>query len=394
MTALVTWFGKGLADRFFVRFPWQGMALAVVAALWLCLFWNNLLSLRSFLGFDSLAHVDYVDYIQKHGALPLADEGFEMYHPPLYYLVSAVVLKCCGLSVSDEAAVGVLQFLSLLLGTAQIVLIFASLRLVFPNRSGPQQTGLVLAAFTPVQLYMFQFVGNEPLFSVLGAGAIYLALRMLKDDKHRIRLPLALGFCLARALLTKITALLLIVVIAGTLAAQLVVQRRYAPRAWLRTLGAPLLVCLAVSGWHYARVWARFGTPLVNNVSKEFGFGHWDAPGYSNAEYFLRFGRSLQSPFFSVLYSFADGAYSTLWGDGVWGGERGGHGGRLGTTTSWPPAISWRSSPPSLFLSARLQPWCGSFASRARSGSCSWGWPFPWSGPQSVCISFRRPILP
>ena len=53
MTALVTWFGKGLADRFFVRFPWQGMALAVVAALWLCLFWNNLLSLRSFLGFDS-----------------------------------------------------------------------------------------------------------------------------------------------------------------------------------------------------------------------------------------------------------------------------------------------------------------------------------------------------
>ena len=75
---------------------------------------------------------------------------------------------------------------------------------------------------------------------------------MLKDDKHRIRLPLALGFCLGAALLTKITALLLIVVIAGTLAAQLVVQRRYAPRAWLRTLGAPLLVCLAVSGWHYA----------------------------------------------------------------------------------------------------------------------------------------------
>ena len=70
-----------------------------------------------------------------------------------------------------------LQFLSLLLGTAQIALIFASLRLVFPNRSGPQQMGLVLAAFTPVQLYMFQFVGNEPLFSVLGAGAIYLALR-------------------------------------------------------------------------------------------------------------------------------------------------------------------------------------------------------------------------
>ena len=75
MTALVTWFGKGLADRFFVRFPWQGMALAVVAALWLCLFWNNLLSLRSFLGFDSLAHVDYVDYIQKHGRFPWPTKG-------------------------------------------------------------------------------------------------------------------------------------------------------------------------------------------------------------------------------------------------------------------------------------------------------------------------------
>jgi tetratricopeptide (TPR) repeat protein len=37
--------------------------------------------------------------------------------------------------------------------------------------------------------------------------------------------------------------------------------------------------------------------------------------------YYLRFGRSLSDPYFSGFHSYLDGLYSTLWGDGLWGGH-------------------------------------------------------------------------
>lgn len=311
---------KRLAARLSIRFSWHWAALMALAVLWLCLFCNNSPLLNSFFGFDYTGHVDYIDYVQKHRAVPLADEGWEMYQPPLYYAVSALSLQICGLSVEDEAAVNVLRFESLLMWGVRIVLILAILRLIFPKQARPQQIGLLLAAFVPVQIYMFQYVANEPLTSVFGVGAIYLALRMLLQSDQSLRLPLGLGVCLGAALLTKVTAGLLVAVVTGALAVQLVVERRYSARAWLRTVALPLAVCLAVSGWYYVRVWRHFGTPMVTNMSVESGFAAWSAPGYSYAGYFLRFGRSLASPFFGGFYSAADGLYSTLWGDGTWGG--------------------------------------------------------------------------
>jgi hypothetical protein len=35
-------------------------------------------------GFDAVAHEAYIQFIQQKHALPLADDGWEMYQPPLY----------------------------------------------------------------------------------------------------------------------------------------------------------------------------------------------------------------------------------------------------------------------------------------------------------------------
>jgi tetratricopeptide (TPR) repeat protein len=318
---LVTaWAKKRLAGRLRPSFSWHAVALALVAAMWLCLYGNNL-AFRSYLGFDFTKHVEYIEYIREHGSLPAANKGWEMYQPPLFYLISAALLKCCGLSTGDEASVVVLRLFTLSMGLAQIALIFACLRRIFPDKPGAQLTGLLLAAFTSVQLYTFHFVANDTLLSVFGAAAIYIALRMLQQGKYPLYVPVGLGVCLGAALLTKITAVLLVAVVVGTLAAQLVVERRYALRIWLRTVVLPLFACLLVGGWHYARLWAQFGTPFFTNMSPQSPVAHWAYPGYSHAGYFLSFGCSLVAPYFSVFHSFADGVYSTLWGDGTWGGS-------------------------------------------------------------------------
>jgi tetratricopeptide (TPR) repeat protein len=88
----------------------------------------------------------------------------------------------------------------------------------------------------------------------------------------------------------------------------------------LRNVGLLFAICLIVCGWHYARIWLRFGTPLLGNWDVVSGFTWWQDPGYHTAADYFRFGRSLVHPFFSGFAGFADGIYSTLWGDGLCGG--------------------------------------------------------------------------
>jgi tetratricopeptide (TPR) repeat protein len=81
-----------------------------------------------------------------------------------------------------------------------------------------------------------------------------------------------------------------------------------------------LAVCFVVSGWHYIRIWRQFGRPVVGNWEYDVGFHWWQDPGYHSVLDYLRFGCALDRPFFSSLGGFADGIYSTLWGDALLSG--------------------------------------------------------------------------
>jgi tetratricopeptide (TPR) repeat protein len=82
-----------------------------------------------------------------------------------------------------------------------------------------------------------------------------------------------------------------------------------------------MIACVLVCGWHYARVWAHFGNPLIGNWDPRLPFAWWQEPGYRTTTWFSRFGEVFSSPLFSTLSSFADGLYCTLWGDGLCSGS-------------------------------------------------------------------------
>ncbi len=319
------WFNRIRAPKVIVINRWLSneavVPLLIIAVLWVALYCNNTGLLAPKIGFDAGDHIDYINYLQEHKALPAPNEGLETFQPPLYYGISAVILSTLGLSVNDVAAGTILRLLTMLFGIAHITLVFLCLRLIFPRQFGRQLVGLVLAAFLPMQLYLSHYVTNEVLAATLATAAIYLFLRLLCAEKTSGAGYAGLGLCLSAALLTKSTGVLLVPFVVVALAGWLMAQKTVLA-IWWRTLGVMVGVCFVFCGLYYLWIGFHFGTLLMWNWDKASGFRWWQENGYHTLADFTRFGRSLIHPLFSGFAGFADGIYSTLWGDGLCGGRR------------------------------------------------------------------------
>ena len=311
--------GRERAKAFVLSTRGGGVVIVILGVLWLALFCNNARLIPFSVGFDAEAHADYIKYVQERHSLPLPNEGYEMFQSPLYYTYSALVLSSCGLSVNDHSGILLLRFLTTLLGIANFTVVFLSLRLMFPGQPGKQLIGLLLAAFLPMQLYLSHFLTNETLAATLMTTALFLILRLLHKDRPSVLQFGLTGFVAGLAILTKTTAILLLppLLLLALLKRGAASQSFAAP---LRNIATMLAVCFVVSSWYYIWIWHHFGRPVVGNWEYDVGFHWWQDPGYHSVLDYLRFGYALDRPFFSSLYGFADGIYSTLWGDALLSG--------------------------------------------------------------------------
>jgi len=296
--------------------------LGMCGLAWAILFWNNTRLIPFHSGYDSTDHIAYIKYIQDRRALPLPNEGYEMFQPPLYYALSAGVLSICRLTVSDQASVAVLRAMTMIFGIANFVFVFLCLRLLFPGQRWAQIVGLVTAAFLPMQLYLSHYVTNETLAATLVSAAIYFALRLFKSEAPSPWLFLTLGILTGAAMLAKATSVLLLLPLLGALVIK-VGQERARLSQWFRAFGIFIAAAFAVSSWHYIRIWRHFGKPIVGNWEAAVGFPLWQDPGFHTSGDYFRFGRALFAPLYSGFNGFADGIYSTLWGDSLGGGLSG-----------------------------------------------------------------------
>ncbi|PYM02299.1 MAG: hypothetical protein DMF19_03505 [Verrucomicrobia bacterium] len=318
--ALVFWVGGNWwLNRHSMDVDWMTLVMVFgFVLLWLILFWHNAQILPAVVGFDAMQHLNYIKYLQEHHSLPLPAQGMEMFHPPLYYIISAVVLSLFHLSATDPSAILLLRALTTLFGIAQFVLVFAALRLIFPNRPKLQLVGGGLAAFLPMQLYMSHYPTNETLAALLVSASLYFALRMAKGGAATWKSYCVLGLLIGAALLTKATAVLVVPFIVLALARQLTCQRASVTR-WAGMLGSMLCIAILICAWHYIRI-SQYGSPLIGGSDPVIGVFWWQDDGYHTVSYFARFGESLVHPLFSATASFFDGLYSTLWGDGLCSG--------------------------------------------------------------------------
>ena len=296
-------------------------AWLAAAAVWIALFAHNR-ALRPSWGFDSHAHADYVAFLLQHGSVPLADQGWQMYQPPLYYVLAAGVARLAGFASVEPEAVEALRWLGCVAALLQSGFLLLALRELLPERPGLVLCAFVFGAFLPLQLYLFQFVTNETWVAALVTGALWWTIRMLRHPAADLRQHAILGVFLGLAMLAKFSALIPLVLCPAVLLVQRWLAGRTPARGLLARLAVTLGVVLLLCGWHYLRVALHFGgNPFVGNWDAASGFSWWQDPGYHVRDDYLRFGLALERPLLSAFASVPDALYSTLFGDGLLSGS-------------------------------------------------------------------------
>ena len=329
--------GAALGSRWFVFAPiflavflgaiarWRpGLRAAHVrwglVAAWVVMCANNTFRLPVFVGFDVFAHVQYIHYIAQNGRLPFAPEGWEMFQAPLYHLVAAGPYYVLSKFFPMDVVIAVIRVLSMLCGVLQVELVYRAVRSVYRDREDLQTLGLVVGALLPMNVYLYQGIGNEPMHGLLSSAVIVIVLGMLhRIERPSLRQLLVLGFVLGLTLLTKVTAVLLLPFVALTVFVICGESEHWrgVPRRVVSSLGAVFGVAFLVSGWYYLRNFIGLGKPFTVGWDPSLGVVWWQDPGYRTVEQLASFGVAVNNPLNAGLTSFWDGFYSTLWTDGL-----------------------------------------------------------------------------
>ncbi len=288
--------------------------------LWSFMAMNNFHDLPLKLGMDSTGHYKYIEYLAEKHKLPSPIEGWQMFQPPLYYIISAVFYKII-LIVSDiETALYWLRLIPLACGAVMIEISFRCSKIIFRKDDLLQIASTALAGLMPMNLVMSQFWGNEPFAAVFSGLVILVTLKILScENCRRIKDYVSLGLFCGGAILSKATAVLLVplcvffillAVIGGNN------ERRSGQVNSIVGICLSLGVTAFVGGWYYLSNWLNYGKPFIGGWDKIREISWWQDHGYRIWEHFFTFGSSILKPVYSTVDGIWDALYATLWLDG------------------------------------------------------------------------------
>jgi 4-amino-4-deoxy-L-arabinose transferase-like glycosyltransferase len=290
----------------------------VLMGLWVILAINNIFKLPLNLGYDAVNHYEYISYMVTNHRIPLASEGWQMFQSPLYYMISAGFHSVLSGFTNNGNTLNILmRIIPLLCGMLQVEVAYRAMKSVFSTREDLQMLGTVVGGLLPMNIYISQYVGNEPLAGLLSAVAVMMSLRLLHSDHYLISkwYLSALGLVSGLAMLTKATPVLLCPPLALFLL-HIMLQRQISKRKTALNLLLVFGIAFAVCGWYYLRNWFVFGKLFVGGWDLTRNIAWWQDPGYRTTQDFLRFGMSLQYPIYAGVNGFWDSIYSTFWMDG------------------------------------------------------------------------------
>jgi hypothetical protein len=210
------------------------------------------------IGYDFNAHWPHIQYIATRHALPPLAFNATASHPPLYHLIAAAL-------VSRGLDAGALGWMSALWGMARLVLIWIALERWLQESRLARVVALALAAVLPAAAHLDGMITNETLLMLMSAATFVVTPAAIAGARTgRLGPMIALALLLALALMSKVSASVLVVSVAAAIGLEIV--RARPPSSWSRSLRAralPLvagvLVLAAVAGPYFVRNLILYG---------------------------------------------------------------------------------------------------------------------------------------
>jgi hypothetical protein len=213
-------------------------------------------------GYDAQAHLGYVDWILQHFSLPHSGVNYVAYHPPLYHALAAGLAK---LGVSHQN----LTWLSFACGIIRLGLIWCGLEWYLQSRRA-RIAALALVAVFPTSILIDGMVSNETMNGMFAAAAMLLWPRALQaTGKRRWQFACILGFVFGLGALAKMSALFLLSAFGVGAALDLLLPPKQSD--WQARIKAvtpwavTVVICLAISGWFYARNIPQYRNPFITS---------------------------------------------------------------------------------------------------------------------------------
>lgn len=273
---------------------------------------------------DEYLHYPVVREIAENRRLPVQDPAVETLweqegsQPPLYYALGALLtgwidtadfvenavrnpfVKAGRPGTTDNvnlmahppgqsplqgrtvAAVYVIRWLSVLMGTATVYFTYRLSRAVAPGRQAVALLAAALTAFNPMVLFINASVNNDNLTMLLSTVALWLLVSEVQSDApgYRWRQTILLGAILGLAALTKLSGLVLLP--AAALALTLTAVRTGQWRVWVAR-GLTLLILTAlIAGWWYLRNFRLYGD--VTGLERMVAIAGARPPGFGLLE--------------------------------------------------------------------------------------------------------------
>jgi len=292
--------------------------LAGLAATWVVLLTLAAKDIDAWWGYDRDGHMEYLEWVRTRGTLPYPTDGWQMYQPPLYYVAGAALLRALGATETSPGGIRAIAALNAVLALGFLIAGAFAIGRFVGYRASTWRLGVLLLGTTPAAFYVFAYPTNENLCTLL-ASLVLLALAGLRGRRtDSFRAAAGVGALLGLALLSKATAVLLVVPVAMAYLLRALGRRSFRP---VGGLAVALSTALAVSGWFFVRTWMKLGKPIVGNWDPASGQEWWQIPGFQTWSSYLPDGGLFRRPFYASLDSVWSGFLGTWAGDTFAGGN-------------------------------------------------------------------------
>jgi 4-amino-4-deoxy-L-arabinose transferase-like glycosyltransferase len=284
-------------------------SVAVIFAALAVILYNNFQKYDALRTGDYEHHIQYLNHFLTSWRVPTANEGFQMYNPPVFYFLSAIFYRIFGQTHCFSSVERYAQFINSVSAFLTVLFVFLTLKKLIRDKLAIV-LALGVAAFLPMQLYKAPSISGDNLAALFLGITIYLWLIYLSKPEKNVLIAMAVFSGIG--LLVRYTALFPFLGICFGFV--YVYYRRVLDRKKvLRDLIVFLSVVLAIAGVFYIRNILLFNKLFPINGTHDFFFFR-QTPGYRDWGFYTNiFALALNSREFD---SFLSSMYMTFWFDG------------------------------------------------------------------------------